>query len=951
MEHPDCDGRPAGLASRRALNTVPMPDLPSGTVTFLFTDIEGSTRLWEAHPDAMRVALRSHDDLLRACIESHGGHVFKTVGDAFCAAFANPREGLDAALACQQGLPALGVATADGALPLKVRIALHTGVVEERDGDYFGPSLNRVARVLATGHGCQVLLSLATAELVRDNLPTGAALRSLGEHRLKDLGRPESLFQLLHPELPDDFPPLRSLDNPELRHNLPQQVTSFVGREAQIAEVKRLLEKTRLLTLTGSGGSGKTRLALQVAADLLDGLRDGVWVVEFAPLTDPNLVASTAASVLELREEAEKPMQQTLTEHLRSKHLLLILDNCEHLLTACAQLADALLRHCPRVLILATSREGLGIAGETTYRVPSLTLPDAKQPRTPESLSHYEAVRLFIDRATQVQTTFAVTNRNAPALASICHRLDGIPLAIELAAARAHSLTVEDINARLDQRFRLLTRGSRTALPRQQTLRSLIDWSYDLLNAAEKALLCRLSVFLGGWTLEAAEAVCSGEPVPPGGEAWETLDLLTSLCDKSLVVSETAGQSVRYRLLETVRQYARDRLLEGGEWEKWRDAHLAYFLALGVEAGPHLSGPDQQTWLERWETEHDNLRVALEWAAEQSNWEAGLCLAGAVWRFWYVRGHFAEGRRRLSRLLAAVTPDRQTSARAGALTGAGVLAYCQGEYEAARALFHEALTIRRALEDQPGVAGLLNNLGNVAYDQADYGTARAFFEESLLLRRALGDRRGLSATLNNLGNVFNEQGDYPTARRLFEESLALKQELGDRWGMAHCLSNLGLVACHQDDLPGARAFFDEGLAIRRDIGDRAGIALSLNNLGHVAIERGDGAAARAHFVESLTIERELGDRWGMAFSLEGLAGAGAAAGDAIAAARLWGAAERLRADIGAPLPPTQRRSYERWVSAARAAQGDEAAFDAAWAEGRALTLEPALDLALEAPDA
>ncbi|MBM3459804.1 MAG: tetratricopeptide repeat protein, partial [Armatimonadetes bacterium] len=590
-------------------------------------------------------------------------------------------------------------------------------------------------------------------------------------------GRPETVFQLRHPDLAPDFPPLRSLDNPELKHNLPQQVTSFIGREKEIAEVRRLFGTTRLLTLTGAGGCGKTRLALQAAADLLDGSGDagthgsGCWLVELAALADPGLVPRTAASALGLREEPGRPILQTLTDHLKGKHLLLFLDNCEHLLDACARLADTLLRSCPRVLLLATSREPLGIAGETAFRVPSLSVPDPEGLRgaTPERLSPYESVRLFIERARQVQPGFQVTNRSAPALASVCHRLDGIPLALELAAARVRSLTVEELNQRLDQRFRLLTGGSRTALPRLQTLRALIDWSYDLLSAAEQALLCRLSVFAGGWTLDAAEQVCTGE----GVEAWEVLDLLTGLADKSMVVAAEQEGATRYRLLETVRQYGQDRLRERDEEAAWRDRHLAHYLALAEEAAPELTGREQAAWLVRLETEHDNLRAALEWSGETGGGaESGVRLAGALWRFWEMHGHFTEGREWLARVLDAGAGTAPV-VRAEALNGAGNLANDQGDYAAARAFHQESLAIRRGLGDRRGIAGSLNNLGNVACDQSDYGAARALLEESLAIKRELGDQRGIAGSLGNLGRTVVEQGDYAAARALQEESLAI----------------------------------------------------------------------------------------------------------------------------------------------------------------------------------
>lgn len=514
--------------------------LPTGTVTFLFTDIEGSTQLWERQPDAMRSALARHDQILRDVVGRQGGGVFKTVGDSFCAAFATATDALEAALTAQK---ALGAEERAGGLRLRVRMALHTGAVEERDGDYFGQALNRVSRLLSAAHGGQTLVSAATHQLVRDALPPGVTLGHLGEHRLRDLSRPEQVFQLCHPELPHEFPPLRGMNHPGLPNNLPQQLTSFIGRERELAAVKGLLGSHRLVTLAGSGGCGKTRLALQAAADVLEGYPNGAWLVELGSLLEPALVAQAVVSALGLREQAGQTPTQTLAECLKPKTMLLILDNCEHLLAACADLADGLLRACPQVTLLASSREALGIAGEQTYRVPSLSVPDPRQLATVESLSGCESVRLFLDRATLSRPDFRLTAPNAPALASVCQRLDGIPLAIELAAARVRSLSVEEIAGKLDSRFRLLTGGSRMALPRQQTLRALIDWSYSLLNAQEKRLLNRLSVFAGGWTLEAAEQVCVGAGRTEDGiEDWETLDLLVSLVDKSVALAETQGE-------------------------------------------------------------------------------------------------------------------------------------------------------------------------------------------------------------------------------------------------------------------------------------------------------------------------------------------------------------------------------------------------------------------------
>ena len=884
-----------------------MPLPPTGTVTFLFTDIEGSTKLWEQHPEAMRAALARHDALLRQCIEAHGGFLVKTTGDGVHAAFSTANLALEAALASQF---ALAAETWGLPMPLPVRMGLHTGATEERDGDYYGPPLNRAARLVAAGHGGQTLLSDVTQGLVRDALPSTASLRDLGQHRLKDLGRPEQVFQLCQPSLPADFPPLRSLDNPALPNNLPQQPTSFIGRETQVGEVKALLGKTRLLTLTGAGGAGKTRLSLQVAADLLDGEGNGVWLVELAGLSDLALVPQAVADVLGVKEQAGKTIQASLLDWLKPKQLLLILDNCEHLVAACALLAADILRNCPLVHLLASSREPLNVAGEQTYRVPSLTLPDPKQAQTVESLSQYEAVRLFIERARAVQPSFSVTDASAPAVAQVCFHLDGIPLAIELAAARVRSLSVEEISRRLDQRFRLLTGGSRDRLPRQQTLRALIDWSYDLLTEPEKTLLRRLSVFAGGWTLSAAEVVCAGEPV----EDFEVLDLLTALVDKSLVVAEPAGDGMRYRLLETIRQYGMDRLGERGEVEAVRDGHLAWCVALAAEADQQGRGPNQAAWLSRLEAEHDNLRAGLSWGLPpeerpqggRSN-EDGLCLAASLWRFWSSRGHLSEGRRwlGLARARAGVSGGEASVARATALAGAGYLAQNQG----------------------------------------DFAEARTLSEESLTLFRQAGDQRGCGTALRVLAMVAHAQGDWAEARAFYEEGLTLSRQAGPQWAVAHTLCNLGKVALHLGDYAEARALCEESLTVFRQAENLGGIAYPLKILAEIAHYLGDWAEARALYEESLTLFRQVGDRLSALSVLGSLGVVAHRQGQRGRSVRLLGAESSLRESIGSGFPPVGPEEMDAMLASATEALG-EAAFTAAWDAGRAMTWEQAVEYAL-----
>jgi predicted ATPase/class 3 adenylate cyclase len=910
--------------------------LPTGTVTFLFTDIEGSTKLWDTHQSAMRVALPRHDFLVREAIAKTNGHVFKTVGDGFCAAFSLPSEAVAAALMLQRTLHA---EPWPDATPIKVRIALHTGMVESQDRDYFGPPVNRVARLLATGHGGQTLLSQSTYELAWNSVPDAAFLRDLGTHQLKDLARPERVYELQHPDLRCEFPLINSLSTHP--NNLPQQLTSFIGREKEIAGIEALLSKARAITLIGSGGSGKTRLALQVAADTLAQYPDGAWFVELAALSDADLVPQALASVLGVKEEPGKSVAQTLAEHLRPKQLLLVIDNCEHLLDACAKLVVALLRLCPDVQTLATSRARFGITGEHTYRVPSLSLPDPKREVTPESLVPYESVQLFVDRALLVNPQFRVTGQNAPALASLCYHLDGIPLAIELAAARVRALSVEEIVGKLNQRFRLLIGGSRTALARQRTLRALVDWSYDMLDEAERALFCRSSVFASGWMLEAAEQACCGDGVDEGN----VIDLLTSLADKSLVLVEERGGATRYRLLETMRQYARDRLCERGEDAHWQERLLAYLVVLVEEAEPELEGANQQASLDRLEAEHDNLRSSLTWSATMGGAAVeGLRLAGALSRFWVMRGYLDEGRGRLSSLLAAAHGEQAPAARAKALKGAGILAYYQCDYPAARTFYEQSLAIYRSLGDRHGVDVVLHNLGAVVHSQGDYPAARALYEESLAISEALGDQRGIATSVLNLGNVAYGQGDYVAAQAFYEQSLVIYRELGDMLRIAVSLRSLAEVACAKGEFPAAQALGEESLTIERELGNRQGIAYSLNDLGLIATEQGLHAAARALHDESLAISLELGDRWGIAWSLEGLAYVAVGFGQPDRAARMWGAMERLREEIGAPITLSERPRYERRVTSARSAIGD-AAFELARQEGRSMTLEQVIQYA------
>ena len=644
------------------------------------------------------------------------------------------------------------------------------------------------------------------------------------------------------------------------KHNLPRQLTSFIGRKGEIEEVKRLLSTTYLLTLTGSGGCGKTRLCLEVAANLVEEYEDGVWLVELASLSDPALVPQEVASTLDVSEQPDRSFTDTLSDYLKSKQILILLDNCEHLIEACATLAETLLRSCPNLKVIAASREALGIAGESAYRVPSLSLPDPGNLPPVQNLAGYESVNLFVDRAVAAESTFTMTVGNTPAVAQICHRLDGIPLAIELAAAPVKALSVEQILARLDDRFRLLTGGSRTALPRQQTLRATIDWSYDLLSEKERVLFKRLSVFMGGWSLEAAEAICVGG----GIEEYEVLELLMGLVDKSLLVAEKRNGDHRYSLLETVRQYARDKLLDSGEGEGFRDRHLDWFLGFAEQAEPELRGPDQVEWMDRLEVEHDNLRAALEWSLGSGgkregdysgsddprslNAERGLRLAGALMGFWYTRGYYNEGYQWLEESLSGsgrvevserTKSARTMSARAKALWGAAAMLYGKSDYKRSEALGEESLALYQELGDKQGAGSLLMGLGLLSGRQGDYVRARELRKESLSLFREMGDRQGIADALAELGSQASGQGDHEQAIALIEESLALNRELANKGRIRELLQTLGHMVLKRGDHKRAKELIEESLDLSRELGDKRRMASSYYFLGLVALVQED----------------------------------------------------------------------------------------------------------------
>jgi predicted ATPase/class 3 adenylate cyclase len=873
-----------------------MAGLPTGTVTFLFTDIEGSTRLLQRLGERYTALLEDHGELLRSTFKAAGGYPVSTEGDSFFVVFQSAPAAVEGAGEAQRALETHD--WPDGER-VRVRMGLHTGEGKLGGDNYIGIDVHRAARIASAGHGGQVLMSGSTRALVEGRLPDGFSLRDLGKHRLKDLENPENLFQLVVAGLPDEFPPVRTLD--ARPNNLPSQLTSFVGRAREIEGIKEALGGARLLTMTGPGGTGKTRLSIQVGMELLGTFEHGVFFVPLAPIEDPSLVPSTIAHTLGLAEET-RPIMETLTDYLRDKEMLLILDNFEQVTEAAPAVADAL-HAAPRLTCLVTSRAVLHVTGEQEYPVPPLELPDVAHLPPLEVLSQYEAVSLFIQRAKAVHPGFVVTDDNAPAVAEICARLDGLPLAIELAAARVRVLSPDAILARLQDRLALLTGGARDLPRRQQTLRDAIGWSYDLLDEPERILFARLSTFVSGCGLDAAEAVCA----PDLG--IDILDGLSSLVDKSLLrrLDTDAGEP-RFRMLQVMREYAMERLAESKEAEEVHGRHAQFFLELAETAEPHLLGPEQARWLDTVELEHDNLRSAIEWFKKEDVTRA-LRLAAAVWRFWQIRGFLQEARQRLTELLEK--------------PGAG----------------DDSVVHARALEAA----------GGVYYWMADFEVARKFYERTLEIYRALGDRAQQANALYNIGFTYSAPSvDHEQARVLIGEALSTFRELGDRSGEAKCLWGLSWSSWLQKDYDLARTYLLEAEAAFRELRDPFSLGWVLHTLALIAIEDGRFEDARSNLVEGLNLFGDARDLSGITLLLGDFAWLAERQGFRDRALRLWGAAIELASRTGTDLFGVGLEVVA--ASDIQAWKDDEAA-QPLLAEGKAMPLDDAIAYALKEPAA
>jgi predicted ATPase/class 3 adenylate cyclase len=926
-----------------------MTNLPVGTVTFLFTDIEGSTKLAQEHPDAMPALLARHHEILNHAIKSHSGVVFQIVGDSFCTSFQQATDALQAALQAQRSLQAEPWSPA----PLKVRMGLHTGTAQlESQGDviqYSGyTTLALTQRIMSAGHGGQILLSRSTCDSINDKLPAQVKLLDLGEQRLKDVQQLERLYQVSAPDLPSEFPPLKTLE--VVKSNLPAQLTSFIGREREIQEVERLLETNRMVTLTGSGGAGKTRLSLQVGNLGLSQFSDGVWLVELAPVTDSALIPQTLLSIFNLREDRHREIVDVLIEHLRSKTILLLLDNCEHVIDACAQITETLLHACPKLKILASSREALGIAGEIAYRVPSLQTPDPANLPSVEELKEMESIRLFVERAATANRNFVLTQDNAPFVAQICFRLDGIPLAIELAASRVKALTPEQIAARLDDRFRLLTGGSRTALPRQQTLRAMIDWSYSLLSEDEKILFRRLAVFVGGWTLQAAESVCGEKSA-----GFDILDLLTRLVDKSLVFLEESMEGIRYHRLETIRQYSREKFFETDEVEEIRDRHLDFIVQFVELADENLKGRDQVLWQKRMSAEQDNIRAALDWGLNRSPYKA-LRIVGAANLFWTAAGFSAEGFRWTQKALEQVqenpfirgtTAEERQIARAKALRGLTRLYLSLGDNAKAKRTAEESVAIYRRSKDRRGLSFALVVLAYPLEFLGERDRAETILRESYSIARAENDAYGMCRALNVLARVIlTLHHDLDSAQRYIEESLRLAQKAGLRSQEAQAYEVAARIAIDRNDFDKARAHFMESVRIYQEIEASFNVILEKSNLAHMERKLGNYASALDLYRETIAAFRYMGQTGAVAHQLECFAFIALAQNQTEHALRLFAAANAVRAKDGTPMTPDEQKYFNQQLTTVQEAM-DKTQFDLAWSRGAALTMDEAVDLALQ----
>ena len=904
-----------------------MAELPIGTVTFFFTDIESSTKLWEKHPEAMKAALATHDLILKEAIETNHGQVIKTTGDGVHAVFATAKDAVNASIDAQREFQTSEVSETSE-VSLRVRMGMHTGEAELRDGDYYGGTLNRAARIMGVAYGGQILLSAVTAALAREHLPENTSLLDLGEHRLKNLSRPENIFQLNVPGLLSDFPPLQSLNT--IPNNLPSRLTSFIGRDKEIVEINSLLDTARLVTLTGSGGTGKTRLSIEIGTLELPSFQNGVWLLELAPLTDPTQIIPALAQVFGLQENPYATLETMLMDYLRDKKLLLILDNCEHLIEACAHLADDLLHHCTALKILASSREALGIAGEMAYSTPSL--------------ASAESTQLFVDRAIAANSNFHLTDDSASFVAQICSRLDGIPLAIELAAARTKLLSPEQIATRLDDRFRLLVGGSRTALPRQQTLRALIDWSYDLLSDEEKVLLRTASVFVGGWTLDAIEAVADDPNV---------LENLEQLVNKSLVITEERESGMRFSMLETIRQYAREKVFDVQQVGAVRDRHFVYFIELSEKLWDAFRSSSVSIWRDRTDEEAENLRAALEWGLENHIEEAirlaaNYCLV-SDWLSNQALG-LTMVKSAIEKVQALPPADGKVDIQrqdllARAFFAQGMIALSKGYLPLSKQALHEAISVSRVIGDKHILGYSLELLYAVSTFIDEPEAEEAAYEGLNIFTDEIDDSWGLGMAYQNIARIAISKGDQDEKREYLAKFNELRREAPVSIQAGMSLMGLGRSESEQGNYENAIPLFEDALDVFSQLRIKNFQMAVKSQLGHIARYTGNLAGAKSIYRETIQGWQDIGNRGAIAHEMESFAAIAITEEEPQRALKLFGAAEALRERSNSPMTDFERAEYHQMVAHVRSLLNKTDA-DLLWAEGRSMKMEQAIQLAL-----
>ncbi len=901
--------------------------------TFLFTDIEGSTRLWDQHPQAMSLLLAEHNHILRQAIESHQGIVFKTVGDGFCAVFDSPLNALSATLSAQHILQSLRPSEDTDNISIKVRMGLHTGSAEQKSNDYFGPTLNRVARIMGAASGGQTLISAATKDFVEGSLPQGVELRDLGKHRLRDLKEEEHIFQVISPGLVSYFPPIKSL-SPRVT-NLPAQLTSFVGRNAEVNEVCRLLRlpNVRLVTILGPGGIGKSRISLQIGASLQDEYEDGIFFVPLAPVNRPDAVIEVIAQNLKVEETGNTSMLESVKDHLHNRQVLLVLDNFEHVVDS-APLINELLAAAPRIKILITSREELLIYGEHVYRLLPLALPDAAQHRNPKTLLEFSAIALFVERVQSTQTEFSLDIENGSDVIEICRRLDGLPLAIELAAVRARELSIREIAEQLSSRLQTLSKGPRDFPSRQRTIRGAIEWSYDLLPHEEQQTFARLAVFVGTFTAEAADAITGAQT-------------LNRLAEKSLVQQTSHEEPITFTMLETLREYALEQLTAHAELETMQRLHADYYLQLTETAEFNLTGEQQMEWFARLEIEQNNLQTALEWHLNRHDYQKAGRMVAVLWRLWSAHSRLSVGSYWIGQVLAHAQ-ELTSIVLAKAKHGIGRLLFLQHRYPQAVEYLESSLPLYEQNADQQGEAAVHVSLGEIALRQGNILSAENRFQTGLALYVELDDQAGFARCLRQLGRLAIHEGNLVGAETLLQQSLELIRHYGSTESIAMIINDLAEVLRTQKKYDQATAFYRESLALYRQLGFNVGQAVILHNLGQVTRQLGNHEEALSFFKEALGLLQGLEETQIIVECLAGIGSVYVTMGMTEQAVSLLSTVNILMSTIPIQLDMPDQMEYDNTLGIARS-RLEASTWDAAWAAGASTSLEAIVAEALQKP--